>query len=155
MDFKRILAALFLMIAVPCLVAEEASGTSMHLIQVFPSFSELIVGGACLSLDHCPQTRWNYLKLDRYQSPTLVVPWIVALGIIFVVQLATRNVKLVPEGIQNFCRVFGGGFVRLFRSVVGDHMIHRTFFLATAFIFILFANWFGLIPGLGTIIGGS
>ena len=45
MDFKRILAALFLMMAVPCLVAEEASGTSVHLIQVFPSFSELIVGG--------------------------------------------------------------------------------------------------------------
>ena len=53
MDFKRILAALFLMMAVPCLVAEEASSTSGHLIQAFPSFSELSVGGGLPFLGSC------------------------------------------------------------------------------------------------------
>jgi len=35
---------------------------------------------------------------------------------------------------------------------MGPHLVKRTFwFFATAFIFILSANWFGLIPGIGTI----
>ena len=153
MDFKRILAALFLMMAVPCLMAEEASGTSGHLIQVFPSFSELIVGGGLPFLGSLPPNAVELFKIGPLPvTNSMVVTWIVALGIIFVVQLATRNVKLVPEGIQNFVEFLVEGLYDFFRSVVGDHMIHRTFwFLATAFIFILFANWFGLIPGLGTI----
>ena len=80
----------------------------------------------------------------------MVVTWIVALEIIFVVQLATRNVKLVPEGIQNFVE-FLVEVCTAFSAAWWHHMIHRTLVLATAFIFILFANWFGLIPGLGTI----
>lgn len=153
MDFKRILAALFLMMAVPCLVAEEASGTSGHLIQAFPSFSELSVGGGLPFLGSLPPNAVELFKIGPLPvTNSMVVTWIVALGIIFVVQLATRNVKLVPEGIQNFVEFLVEGLYDFFRSVVGDHMIQRTFwFLATAFIFILFANWFGLIPGLGTI----
>jgi len=37
-------------------------------------------------------------------------------------------------------------------GVVGDGLVKKTFwFFATVFIFITFANWAGLIPGLGTI----
>ena len=99
MDFKRILAAMFLMMAVPCLVAEEASGTSGHLIQSFPSFSELSVGGALPFLGSLPPNAVELFKIGPLPvTNSMVVTWIVALGIIFVVQLATRNVKLVPDG---------------------------------------------------------
>ena len=63
MDFKRILAVLFLMLAVPCLVAEEASGASGHLIQVFPSFSELIVGGGLPFLGSLPPNAVELFKI--------------------------------------------------------------------------------------------
>src|SRR6185369_600361 len=37
-------------------------------------------------------------------------------------------------------------------GVIGPHLVKRTFwFFATIFIFILAANWVGLIPGVGTI----
>src|SRR5439155_7558732 len=37
-------------------------------------------------------------------------------------------------------------------GIVGKQMISRTFpLLATIFIYILTANWFGLLPGVGTI----
>jgi F-type H+-transporting ATPase subunit a len=37
-------------------------------------------------------------------------------------------------------------------SVIGSDLVKKTFwFFATIFIFILFVNWFGLIPGVGTI----
>ena len=37
-------------------------------------------------------------------------------------------------------------------SIIGPHLVARTFwFFATIFIFILAANWIGLIPGVGTI----
>jgi len=39
-----------------------------------------------------------------------------------------------------------------FESILGPDMVKQTFwFFGTIFIFILFSNWFGLIPGLGTI----
>jgi F-type H+-transporting ATPase subunit a len=37
-------------------------------------------------------------------------------------------------------------------SVIGSDLVKKTFwFFATIFIFILFVNWFGLIPGIGTV----
>ena len=37
-------------------------------------------------------------------------------------------------------------------SIIGPHLVKRTFwFFATVFIFILAANWIGLLPGVGTI----
>ena len=42
------------------------------------------------------------------------------------------------------------------KSIVGPDLVKKTFwFFATIFIFILFTNWFGLIPGVGTIGWGA
>ena len=41
----------------------------------------------------------------------------------------------------------------LLESIIGRHLVDRTFwFFATIFIFILAANWVGLIPGVGTML---
>jgi F-type H+-transporting ATPase subunit a len=37
-------------------------------------------------------------------------------------------------------------------SIIGHELVKKTFwFFATIFILILFSNWFGLIPGVGTV----
>jgi F-type H+-transporting ATPase subunit a len=37
-------------------------------------------------------------------------------------------------------------------NIIGTQLVKKTFwFFATIFIFILFCNWFGLIPGVGTV----
>ena len=87
-------------------------------------------------------------------SPTnsMIVTWLVALGIIVFAQIATRNIKDVPEGAQNFWEFLVEGLYNFLESIVGKVLVKKTFwFFATVFIFILFTNWCGLIPGVGTI----
>jgi F-type H+-transporting ATPase subunit a len=83
---------------------------------------------------------------------SMVFGWLVALGLILFTQLATRDVKQVPGGAQNFLEWVVAGVYGLLEGILGRHLVDRTFwFFATAFIFILSANWAGLIPGVGTI----
>jgi F-type H+-transporting ATPase subunit a len=83
---------------------------------------------------------------------SMVVTWIVALGLIIFAQVATRNMKEVPSGAQNFWEWMVESLHDFLDGIIGHHLVHRTFwFFATVFIFILFSNWAGLIPGLGTV----
>jgi len=83
---------------------------------------------------------------------SMIVSWIVALGLILFAQSATRNMKHVPEGAQNFLEWVVGGLYNFIEGIIGARLTERTFwFFATIFIFILSANWMGLIPGVGSI----
>lgn len=83
---------------------------------------------------------------------SMVVSWIVAIGLIVFAQFATRNMKAVPDGTQNFWEWMVEGLYSFLEDIIGPHLVERTFwFFASVFIFILSANWVGLIPGVGTI----
>ena len=83
---------------------------------------------------------------------SMIVTWIVAVGLIVFAQVATRHMKAVPEGAQNFWEWLVEGLYTFLEGVIGSHLVARTFwFFATIFIFILSANWLGLIPGVGAI----
>ncbi|MBA3387339.1 MAG: F0F1 ATP synthase subunit A [Chthoniobacterales bacterium] len=83
---------------------------------------------------------------------SMMVTWFVAAGIILIAQLATRNIKPVPTGLQNFWEWMVESLYNFLESMIGKDLVKRTFwFFATIFIFILCLNWFGLIPGVGTI----
>jgi F-type H+-transporting ATPase subunit a len=83
---------------------------------------------------------------------SMLVTWIVAIGLIVFAQLATRNMAQVPGGAQNLLEWLIEGLYGLLESIIGRHLVERTFwFFATIFIFILAANWISLIPGVGTI----
>jgi F-type H+-transporting ATPase subunit a len=83
---------------------------------------------------------------------SMVVTWIVALGLIIFAQVATREMKQVPGGAQNFFEWLVEALYGFLEGIIGKHLVNRTFwFFATTFLFILTANWVGLIPGVGTI----
>jgi F-type H+-transporting ATPase subunit a len=83
---------------------------------------------------------------------SILVSWVVALGVIIFAQLATRNIQTIPGGAQNFWEWLVESLYNFLESIIGHELVKKTFwFFATIFIFILFANWFGLIPGVGTI----
>jgi F-type H+-transporting ATPase subunit a len=89
-------------------------------------------------------------------TSSMLVTWIVALGLIVFAQLATRNMKQVPGGLQNFWEWLVGGLYEFLEGILGADLVKKTFwFFATIFIFILFTNWFGLLPGVGTIGWGA
>ena len=83
---------------------------------------------------------------------SMLVTWVVAAGMIFFAQTATRKIKPVPDGAQNFWEWLVESLYNFLESVIGKELVKKTFwFFATIFIFILFLNWFGLLPGVGTI----
>jgi F-type H+-transporting ATPase subunit a len=83
---------------------------------------------------------------------SMVVTWLVAAGLIIFAQLATRNIQQVPSGIQNFWEWLVESLYEFLATIIGHDLVKKTFwFFATIFIFILFCNWFGLIPGVGTV----
>jgi F-type H+-transporting ATPase subunit a len=83
---------------------------------------------------------------------SMVVTWIVAIGLIVFAQAATRRMAEVPGGAQNLFEWLIESVYGLLESIIGAHLVRRTFwFFATIFLFILAANWIGLVPGVGTI----
>jgi F-type H+-transporting ATPase subunit a len=85
---------------------------------------------------------------------TLLTAWVVMLIIVLIAFLGTRKLKEVPSGTQNFLEVCIGGLESVMASIIGSSKQAREFFgiVATIFIFVLFSNWFGLIPGVGSIM---
>src|SRR6266513_2241702 len=83
---------------------------------------------------------------------SMLVTWIVAAGIIVFAQIATRRIKPIPSGIQKFWEWLVESLYNFLEGIIGRELVRKTFwFFATIFIFILFVNWFGLIPGIGAI----
>jgi F-type H+-transporting ATPase subunit a len=96
----------------------------------------------------------NFLGLRITNS--MVVTWCVAVAVIFFAQIATRRMREVPEGAQNFWEWLVESLHEFLEGIIGSDLVKRTFwFFASIFIFVLFCNWLSLIPGVGTIGWGA
>ena len=83
---------------------------------------------------------------------SMLVTWIVALSLILIARMATRRMDQVPHGAQNFVEWLIESLYSFLDGIIGRPLVDRTFwFFGTTFIFILAANWAGLIPGFGSI----
>jgi len=93
---------------------------------------------------------------SSFVTSSMVVTWTVALGLIVFARIATRKIQLVPAGAQNFWEWLVETLYEFLEGIIGADLVKKTFwFFATVFIFILFTNWFGLLPGIGTIGWGQ
>lgn len=92
----------------------------------------------------------------EWLTNSIVVSSIVVLTIVFLARRATRKMELVPSGTQNVFEAVVSILYTMLEGIVGKHMIAKTFsLLATLFIYILISNWFGLLPGVGSIGWGE
>ncbi|MBN2507488.1 MAG: F0F1 ATP synthase subunit A [Verrucomicrobia bacterium] len=83
---------------------------------------------------------------------SMIMTWGVALLLIVFARIATRRIRDVPAGAQNFWEWLVEMLYEFLEGIVGKDLVRKTFwFFATIFILILFLNWAGLIPGVGTI----
>lgn len=84
---------------------------------------------------------------------SMLLSWIASAILIVFALVATRQVRLVPAGVQNFFETIIELLFNLANSVLEDEKQTRKYFplLATIFIFIITNNWIGLLPGVGTI----
>lgn len=99
-----------------------------------------------------PQSAQSLGHKGGFVTNSMLVTWIVAVGVILFARFATRKIQEVPSGAQNFWEWLVEGLYGFLESIIGPKLVRKTFwFFATIFIFILFTNWFGLVPGVGTI----
>jgi F-type H+-transporting ATPase subunit a len=78
--------------------------------------------------------------------------WIAVGLIILFCKAATKEMKLVPSGFQNFAEWVIETLYNFFGNILGEHLIKRTFwFFGSVFVFILVNNYMALVPGVGTV----
>jgi len=84
---------------------------------------------------------------------TILVTWGAILVLVIVSWFATRNMTAVPGKLQNFFEMIVEALLNLVESITQDRKKAEKFLplVATIFLFIITANWMGLIPGFETI----
>ena len=114
------------------------------------SFS-LIAAGLTLNAPHFSEEQLGVTYLEWLTNSGLVAI-IVVLVVLWWARKATITMQLVPGTTQNSFEAVVEFLHDMLEGIVGKHMVGRVFsLLATLFIFILAANWFGILPGVGSI----
>src|SRR6266481_9209607 len=64
-----------------------------------------------------------------------------------------RSIKEIPTGLHNFAESLVELFLKYIDQVTGDRKRSLRFLplVGTLFLFILFSNWVGIFPGIGSI----
>lgn len=85
----------------------------------------------------------------RWQQPDLIPNtyfMVLVISILFI--FGTRNIKRLPKGKgQTLLELFVGGLINFFSGILGEAGKKYVPFVGSYFIFILFLNYLGLIPG--------
>lgn len=82
---------------------------------------------------------------------SLLSTWLVMAILFVLAYLSTRNLTKVPSRIQVVAEFIIGGLYDFFHGVAGDHVKKIFPLLASIFLFVIVANWSGLLPGVGTV----
>lgn len=106
----------------------------------------------CLLANVSPEA----LPLIGFVTNSIFVGLIV-IGLVFwLTKGATKNMTLIPHAKQNFAEAVIEFLYNQIETLVGKKVAPSVFpLLATLFLFILISNWFGLMPGVGTIGWGE
>ena len=94
----------------------------------------------------------EHIHADLGITNTMVATWVTILFLALLAFLGTRRMKEVPGRLQNALEVVLEFFLGLAESVAGPEKARRFFpLVVTIFLFIVTANWMGIVPGFGTI----
>jgi F-type H+-transporting ATPase subunit a len=78
---------------------------------------------------------------------TILTSWIVIIILVLFAYFSTRKMEVMPRGLQNFWELIIELWVGVSENTMGRRRGRRFLpLVATAFLFILFSNWFGTLP---------
>jgi F-type H+-transporting ATPase subunit a len=78
---------------------------------------------------------------------TILTAWVVIAIIVVFAYVSTRTMHLMPRGAQNFWELIIELWVGVTEQTMGRRRGRRFMpLIATAFLFIVFSNWFGTLP---------
>jgi F-type H+-transporting ATPase subunit a len=83
-----------------------------------------------------------------FNLDTLYMTWLAMAIVLVLAIVATRRLALVPTGWQNALEVIVTGLLEQIEATMGPKGKKLAPLIITLFLFLLTANWLGLIPGL-------
>lgn len=96
------------------------------------------------------------LNTELWITNSILVAAVVTIAILLFTRSATRKMALIPGRRQNLVEFVIEFLYGQVEGIVGKQVAPKAFpLLATIFIFIIVSNWFGLLPGVGTIGWGE
>ena len=86
----------------------------------------------------------------------MVYTWVIMALIFVVIRVGTRNMQVIPTGLQSFIELVVEGLENLTKGLLEPKVVRWVFpLIATFFIFIVLSNLLGLLPGIGSIGWGE
>ena len=82
---------------------------------------------------------------------TMVTTWAAIVIVLVLGFMASRRASLVPGGLQNVFEVIIEYFERVGNGLAGKRSLTYIPLVISIFLFIVIANWMGILPGFGTI----
>ncbi len=82
---------------------------------------------------------------------SLLTTWLVTLILLTIAYFATRKVTMVPHGVQNVAEAAVEALHDLVFSLAPEKTKVFLPIVASFFFFIILGNYFGLLPGVGTV----
>jgi F-type H+-transporting ATPase subunit a len=78
---------------------------------------------------------------------SILTAWVVIAILVLFAYFSTRTMRMLPSGAQNFWELIIEAWVGISERTMGRRRGRRFMpLVATAFLFILFSNWFGTLP---------
>jgi F-type H+-transporting ATPase subunit a len=87
----------------------------------------------------------------------LLLSFVVLILLLVIGLVLRRRILMLPGTLQNASEMVVEGGLGIMDSVLGDRRQSERYFplVFTVFLFILFSNWLGLMPGVGSLVVGS
>jgi F-type H+-transporting ATPase subunit a len=101
--------------------------------------------GGVIEAEHC--SVGTILPITNSLIMTVIIDLLLLLTILF----GARNMQLIPHGFQNFVEFMVEGFYNFAQSVDRKNVAKFFPLCASIFFFVLYSNYFALIPGVGSI----
>ncbi|MDR3592254.1 MAG: F0F1 ATP synthase subunit A [Negativicutes bacterium] len=83
-----------------------------------------------------------------FNIDTLYMTWLAMAIVILIAYMATRRLALVPTGWQNMVEMVIAALMEQIDATMGPQGKKLAPLIITLFLFLLTANWLGLVPGL-------
>ena len=86
----------------------------------------------------------------------MVYTWLIMALLFIIIRIGTRNMQVIPSGLQNFIEMVVEGLEDLTKGLLEPKVVRWVFpLIATFFIFIVLSNLLGLLPIVGSIGWGE
>ena len=95
-----------------------------------------------------------HIELGSFEfliSNSMLISWIATALILILAFASTRRMKTIPSGLQNIMEAIIETIEGMTKDIAGERGKRFFPFVATIFLFVLFSNYLGLIPGVGPI----